>query len=433
MRNVLLLISIAGLPLTNFAQHAPPPQPPGAYYSAQMPYLPPLPFNPFPLADIVEVEPQRFVYDDTQVDYVSLRTWQHGGGGMMMSMSGPPVPGPGGGGGTNPPPPYIAPTVPIPGVPLLTIGKDPEEDGEGEDVFYATFATKTNYLYRLERTASLSNPVWEVVEQFVATETNEIAVIDQDGFYRVWQDSPMIQWPDWFDMVYQYMEFTCYTPITNGTRVAKLYADGVQIYGSTNTLNATNGILRVFDPNYDPAFWPYTGYYEDVSEWTFDVTVTRSGPSQQNLPGDSQTHRVLKKPGMQRNPQFTYYGMLATIDMWPNNATVRDEVDFAHYFIMSALYNACEIVDWNFNPIDPLTLDQSYMFPNTYLFGPPSTTWPTLHTWLTRNTPSNTASQVYLDYFHYCGHGSSKSFGWGAANQQITKQHFEDSPSRPII
>src|SRR5688572_30541401 len=71
-------------------QPEPPPSPRGAYYSAQMPFLPPLPFNPFPYADIVEVEPERFVYDDMQVDYVSLRAWQMesqlDGGGMMMSM-----------------------------------------------------------------------------------------------------------------------------------------------------------------------------------------------------------------------------------------------------------------------------------------------------------------------------------------------------------
>ena len=85
--------------------------PNGAYYSAQRPWMPPLPFHPFPEFPAVEVETKRYIYDDTLVNYDLLRT--------ESLMSGPPVPGGGGGSGTNPPPPYIAPTVPIPGVPLV--------------------------------------------------------------------------------------------------------------------------------------------------------------------------------------------------------------------------------------------------------------------------------------------------------------------------
>src|SRR5687767_9239035 len=88
--------------------------PNGAYYSAQRPWIPPLPFHPFPEFPAVEVESKRYVYDDTLVNYDLLQA--------ESLTSGPPVPGGGGGAGsgTNAPP-YIAPTVPVPGVPLLKI------------------------------------------------------------------------------------------------------------------------------------------------------------------------------------------------------------------------------------------------------------------------------------------------------------------------
>jgi hypothetical protein len=124
-----------------------------AYYSAQRPYAPPLPFNPFPELPIVEVAAKRFLYDDTEVDY---------GGLLMMSSSAPPAPG--GGGGTNIPP-YLPPTVAIPGTPLLTI--DVLDGG----VKRISFSSEPGLVYRIDESIDLSSGVWNEIDRIVATAT----------------------------------------------------------------------------------------------------------------------------------------------------------------------------------------------------------------------------------------------------------------------
>jgi hypothetical protein len=90
------------------------------YYSAQKPWLPPMPYNPFPEFPTIGVGPKRFVYDDTQVDYVALQEQS-----FMMTASAPPAPGGGGGGGGTNSPPIYYPAVPIPGVPMVGIARNP--------------------------------------------------------------------------------------------------------------------------------------------------------------------------------------------------------------------------------------------------------------------------------------------------------------------
>ena len=119
MNYVIRLVSAAALSITactyppTIRAQEYPPRPEGiAYYSAQRPHEPPFPVNWFPELPLYEAHPRIFVIDDTGVDY--------GDGNITMtsSIEPPPVPGPGGG---QSPPPYIAPTVPMPGVPLLRI------------------------------------------------------------------------------------------------------------------------------------------------------------------------------------------------------------------------------------------------------------------------------------------------------------------------
>jgi hypothetical protein len=120
MKHVIRLFSAVALgtaacafpPAARAQEH--PPRPEGtAYYSAQRPYDPPFPVNWFPELPTYEVHSRIFVIDDRDVDY--------GDGNMTMtsSIEPPPIPGPGGGEPRQPP--YIAPTVPIPGVPMLKI------------------------------------------------------------------------------------------------------------------------------------------------------------------------------------------------------------------------------------------------------------------------------------------------------------------------
>jgi hypothetical protein len=52
------VLVLACLPFRSTAQKfEPPPSPPGsAYYSAQKPWYPPMPYNPFPELPLIEVE-----------------------------------------------------------------------------------------------------------------------------------------------------------------------------------------------------------------------------------------------------------------------------------------------------------------------------------------------------------------------------------------
>jgi hypothetical protein len=49
------------------------------YYSAQR-NVPPLPFNPFPELQLFDIGDGKFVYDDGDIDYVSLRIGEPFGG-----------------------------------------------------------------------------------------------------------------------------------------------------------------------------------------------------------------------------------------------------------------------------------------------------------------------------------------------------------------
>jgi hypothetical protein len=152
--------------------------------------------------------------------------------------------------------------------------------------------------------------VWTTLQEFVATSSNASFTLDDDqtmGFYRVFQDEDTIQFPDWFDEIHQFMEFTVYTPASGGTLAWELYADG-QLVGSQSGTIPANGTVRVYDQNYNSADWPNTGYYW-VGEWEFHVTVTPAAPPGTAAAGS--THKIVKKKGMQRNPADTYIGMLA--------------------------------------------------------------------------------------------------------------------------
>ncbi len=97
----VLLLACASITLPMQAQQNTPSQN-GAYYSAQRPWMPPLPFHPFPELPAVEVEPERYVYDDTLVNYDLLQA--------NSLTSGPPVPG-GGSGGQPGSRPFLPPVT----------------------------------------------------------------------------------------------------------------------------------------------------------------------------------------------------------------------------------------------------------------------------------------------------------------------------------
>jgi hypothetical protein len=89
------------------------------------------------------------------------------------------------------------------------------------------------------------------------------------------------------------------------------------------------------------------------------------------------------------------------------------------------MYNACEIVDWGFIYVDVPATDQSWMTAHQNIYD--TNQWNPLRQWVTRQTPSNTLSGDYLDYFHYMGHGSPKQLG-NRAGQLITLNQLKASP-----
>ncbi|MCI0744405.1 MAG: hypothetical protein L0Y58_03265 [Verrucomicrobia subdivision 3 bacterium] len=351
-----------------------------------------------------------FVVDDSDVDYDLMQA-------QSMSESGPSVPGGGGGGGEYIPP-YLPPTIPIPGVPLLAI-----EVFDGAKI--VSFNTIPGLVYRVEETANLSNPVWTTIEEFVATSSDSDFVAEDDAmrFYRVFQEDDIIQFPDWFDSIYQYMRFDVYTPVTDGTYAMELYADGNLVFTGANTI-PPDGRFFVHDVNYNPADWPNRGYY-GVGEWELRVTVTPAAGSGGGG-GGAGTHRVVKKTGVQRNPFGTYKGMtVGQSGIFSTTTTAQDEVDQSLWFCMAAMYNACEIVDWNFSFVDVPATDSSHMSVHATLYN--ATQWDPLRQWVTRQTAANTLSGNTLDYFHYMGHGSPKGLG-SVAGQMITLAQLRGSP-----
>jgi hypothetical protein len=255
------------------------------YHSAQRPDQPPLPFNPRPELPVVDLGQGTYVFDDTMVDYGEL---------MMSSMnSSVPSPPGGGGGGGGGPIIYAPPTVPIPGVPLLNI-----ELFDGAKI--VSFTTIPGLLYRVEQTSDLNSASWTTIREFVATaDTSSFTVEDNSmAFYRVYQEDDTIQFPNWFDSVYQYMRFDVYTPIADGTYTLQLYADDILLESFGNTI-PPDGKFGIHDSGYDPTAWPNTGEYQ-VEEWELHVTVAPTGAA--------GATRVVRKRGKQRSPG-TYKGM----------------------------------------------------------------------------------------------------------------------------
>lgn len=347
-----------------------------------------------------------YVFDDTSVDYGSLLI-----NSMMMSSMVPSPPGGGGGGGGTNSPPSLPPTVPIPGVPLLKM------ETLDEGVKLVSFNTKTNFLYRVEATENLSNPIWTTIHEFVATETNSdfIAEGGDMQFYRVVQDDGIIQFPDWFDSVWQYLRFDVYTTVTNGNYTMELYADGDFAFSSANAI-PSDGHFFVHDSGYNPADWPNTGYY-GVAEWELRVSVTPATPP--GVAAAPTTFKNVKKAGRQRNPRSTYFGAV-TQQIGIFSPFPQDEVDDFLLLYAGATYQPSELINLNGQFWEPEP-DRSAIPPNCNIWG--TNEWAKL-----RGLITGTSSQ-YIDYLHYLGHGNASQIGGGtnAGGGKITMAQLQNS------
>jgi hypothetical protein len=413
IQNKILAVTVTSffwLPFLSQAQEERPkerPQP-GNYYSAQSyeskrPPMPPLPFNPFPELPVYAIGERTFIYDDRSVDYEALR--KEAAERQAAEAANQPAVAERG-----------EMMSPLQSEDDLRLKIETFDAG----VKVVSFNTVTGLVYHLQQKTNLNDSEWTTIRTLVATSTNADYTIEDGAmaFYRVVQEDDTIQFPDWFDAIYQLMEFTVYTPLTAGTIDLELYADGQLVFSDAGPI-PPSGTVRLYDPNYDPAQWPNTGYY-GVGEWELHVTVT---PAAAFGGAAAQAQRRVKKEGRQRNPPFTYYGM--TVEQGGNFSTAttaQDEVDEFMFFYLLANYQACEIVDWNFNLVDPI--DRSIIPGSATLYN--TNQWAPLRQYVSRSTATNTSS-AYIDYFHYFGHGSSTSIGGPSAANAITLSQLNAS------
>lgn len=365
----------------------------GAFYSAQRPDLPPLPFNPRPELPEIRIMEGVFVFDDTSVDYGSETM-------MMTSSSAPPAPG--GGGGGEYIPPYYAPTIPISGVPLLKI----EVFDEGAKRI--SFNTRPGLVYRIEEAQDLNSGSWMIRDRIVADGEEDEFLASDDGmrFYRVVQEDERIQFPEWLPAIDQYMEFLVYTPVTSGTFSIELYADGQLEYSNSGPI-PSNGRFGVVDGSYNPSQWPHTGYY-NVNEWELRAIVTpATAPGASVAAAPIQT--TVKKVGRRRENLGPYIGITCQqMGIFGNLTGQQDEVDnwFLSYF--QANLQASEQVDFDYNLLDEFT------FEAPKIYG--ATEWGKLRNLVARPPTMG----PFVEYLHYQGHGAPKSIGSGGAATRIT-------------
>ena len=181
----------------------------GTFYSAQFPDHPPLPAKPFPDLDVYSYK-NIFIFDDRQVDYVTLRKEQAAERSssrmklnqMSEASAGPGVPGEGdaGGGGESDPPPI--PFSYTDGLWLSIYGYDTNwmtllAHGTIADEYYEIL-TKTN----------LSETNWTVDHGFIGnadlTLANPISVVGQSNFF-FWARNSSLDTdgdglPDWWEI-----------------------------------------------------------------------------------------------------------------------------------------------------------------------------------------------------------------------------------------
>ena len=149
------------------------PPPRGTFYSLTL-LQAPFPFNPFPELAVYATGTGAYVYDDSQVDYVALRTEQNSllsassfgeGGAQMMSLQSPPLPGggggSGGGGGITSPPPYSVAGLKVT-IPVVT----------NTDLYVTIFEHNPALPYDIYQKLNLNLTNWSLSATGVVSQTN---------------------------------------------------------------------------------------------------------------------------------------------------------------------------------------------------------------------------------------------------------------------
>lgn len=369
-------LSIAVAALTAASSQAQMPST-GTYFSAQL-LQPPLPFNPFPELPVVALGGGAFVYNDMKVDYVQLRAEaeamkaalgeselvveQESGSGSSALMSG---------GGL-----------------VLQI------ELSGDDGRRVSFESQPGLVYEIQQSSNLVN--WTVLDTVVANRTNiAFYAFGQDvQFYRVVQGSDLIQFPDFHQTVEQSAFIDVYTPLRGEARV-KIYRDG-NLWHDVIGGVPSSGLFRVSDNLYNPANWPYDGYY-NATNWEFRITIVATN---EISPAATSTNQgIVYKKGRVRVPQHTgitvqQHGALGAL-----TPVVQGEVDdymdlyFLANLIVGQQLNLDGAVLNEFSSPPKIFNQQDRDKLRTILFG-----------------GTTNSSLPYCDRLHYFGHGTNTSF-----------------------
>ncbi|MBI5385808.1 MAG: hypothetical protein HZA90_14115 [Verrucomicrobia bacterium] len=224
-------------------------------------------------------------------------------------------------------------------------------------------------------------------------------------FYRVVCPEDRIQFPDFEDFTEQFMYFDVWTSLT-GTYTLTLYQDSTLVYSNRATV-PSGGHFGVYDPDYDPAYWPYTGFYSG-SEFRVNVTVTNTnGASATATARKTIRRRTMNRAGI----TIQQFGALGS------SGTLQEDVDdWMHsYFLKN--YQAARQYSLGGAVVDPY-VDVTGV-PRIYA----TNDWASFKTLLCGpNRP------VPLTDLYYFGHGSKDGIGSNSVpNANIQVRDLQNS------
>jgi len=340
----------------------------------------PLPFNPFPELPIYSIGEGRFIYDDRELDYEALRKEAEERRAAERAAL-DDVLGEDNGGGAGP-------MMPESGALRLDIERT---DLDGKRV---SFNTEPGIIYDIEQSSDLID--WTLLQTIVANDTNAaFYTFDQSiRFYRVRQGDDSIQFPDWEDFIEQFLYFDVWTPL-QGTYHLELYGDGTLLFQTTEPV-PPDGFFGVHDGSYDPAQWPFAGYYP-FNDWELRVTVTPAAAA--GGPPATPAQATVKKKQRRRNQ--TRVGVtVQQYNAFTISFLIQDEIDdWMHNYFLANIQASFQVA-----------LDGSNLNEFTDKSAVPrlidTNDWNSL-----KKLIYGTNSPVLITDLHYFGHGTNTHIG----------------------
>ena len=177
----------------------------------------------------------------------------------------------------------------------------------------------------------------------MANDTNKAYYAFDPGkrFYRVFEGSDLIQFPDFFPVVNQSSFIDVYTTL-QGTANIKIFADGVLWYEVQGNVPAS-GSFRVSDGLYNPNNWPNDGFY-NIANWEYRVTIISTVAGAGGA-GSTQTNQgIVFKKGRTRTINHIgitvqQYGALGQV-----TPAVEDQLDeFMRLYFLANLQSSQQV------------------------------------------------------------------------------------------